>query len=50
MKKVIGLLTFLLVFVVGLGFFYSNDSRFMEFFIREFNTTVNITTLSLIHI
>lgn len=44
MKKVIGLLTFLLVFVVGLGFFYSNDSRFMEFFIREFNTTVNITT------
>jgi len=44
MKKVIGLLTFLLVFVVGLGFFYSNDSRFMEFFIREFNTTLNITT------
>lgn len=44
MKKVIGLLTFLLVFVVGLGFFYSKDSRFMEFFIREFNTTVNITT------
>lgn len=44
MKKVIGLLTFLLIFVVGLGFFYSKDSRFMEFFIREFNTTVNITT------
>lgn len=44
MKKVIGLLTFLLVFVVGLGFFYSKDSRLMEFFIREFNTTVNITT------
>lgn len=44
MKKVIGLLTFLLVFVVGLGFFYSKDSSFMEFFIKEFNTTVNITT------
>lgn len=44
MKKVIGLLTFLLVFVVGLGFFYSKDSCVMEFFIREFNTTVNITT------
>lgn len=44
MKKIIGLLTFLLIFVVGLGFFYSKDSRFMEFFIREFNTTVNITT------
>ncbi|MDU5237211.1 MAG: hypothetical protein E6192_06670, partial [Finegoldia magna] len=44
MKKIIGLLTFLLIFVVGLGFFYSKDSRFMEFFIREFSTTVNITT------
>lgn len=44
MKKIIGLLTFLLIFVVELGFFYSKDSRFMEFFIREFNTTVNITT------
>ena len=44
MKKVIGLLTFLLVFLVGLGFFYSKDSCVMEFFIREFNTTVNITT------
>lgn len=44
MKKVIGLLTFLLIFVGGLGFFYSKDSRLMEFFIREFNTTVNITT------
>lgn len=44
MKKVIGLLTFLLIFVGGLGFFYSKDSRLMEFFIREFDTTVNITT------
>ena len=44
MKKIIRLLTFLLIFAVGLGFFSYKDSRLMEFFIREFDTTVNITT------
>ena len=44
MKKIIRLLTFLLIFAVGLGFFSYKNSRLMEFFIREFDTTVNITT------
>ncbi|EFK94329.1 hypothetical protein HMPREF9261_1371 [Finegoldia magna ACS-171-V-Col3] len=44
MKKIVRLLTFLLIFAVGLGFFSYKDSRLMEFFIREFDTTVNITT------
>ena len=44
MKKIIRLLTFLLIFAVGMGFFSYKDSRLMEFFIREFDTTVNITT------
>ncbi|MDU5924060.1 MAG: hypothetical protein E6Z07_02390 [Finegoldia magna] len=44
MKKIIRLLTFLLIFTVGLGFFSYKNSRLMEFFIREFDTTVNITT------
>ena len=44
MKKIIRLLTFLLIFAVGIGFFFYKDSRLMELFIREFDTTVNITT------
>lgn len=44
MKKVVNILAILLIIVIGIGKFLYSDSIFLNIFIKEFNTTVNILT------
>ncbi|HEK9259748.1 TPA: hypothetical protein TVW33_001889, partial [Streptococcus equi subsp. equi] len=44
MKKTVGILAILLIIVIGIGKFFYSDGMFLNIFIKEFNTTVNIVT------
>ena len=44
MKKTVGILVILLIIVIGIGKFFYSDGMFLNIFIKEFNTTVNIVT------
>lgn len=44
MKKTLGILTILLIITIGIGNFFYSDSMFLNIFIKDFNTTVNIVT------
>ncbi|MDD7351828.1 MAG: hypothetical protein PUG84_00065 [Peptoniphilaceae bacterium] len=46
MKKIVHVLTIFLVVLLGLGNFIMKDSYFMNLFIDEFDTTINIATKS----
>ncbi|MCI7238228.1 MAG: hypothetical protein MR512_01155, partial [Anaerococcus sp.] len=46
MKKIVHILTIFLVVLLGLGNFIMKDSYFMNLFIDEFDTTINIATKS----
>ena len=44
MKRIIGLLTVLLVAMISLGSFLEKDSVFLNVFLKNFNTTVTIVS------
>lgn len=44
MKKIIGGIIILLIMVISIGKFYEEDSVFLNYFLQEFSTTVNITS------
>ena len=43
-EKTVGILVILLIIVIGIGKFFYSDGMFLNIFIKEFNTTVNIVT------
>ena len=43
-EKTVGILAILLIIVIGIGKFFYSDGMFLNIFIKEFNTTVNIVT------
>ena len=44
MKKIIWGITVLLIMIISIGKFYEEDDVFLNYFLHEFDTTINITS------
>lgn len=44
MKKLIGAITVLLIMIISIGKFHEEDDVFLNYFLHEFDTTINITS------